>query len=105
MRVTLLCMVISVVCTYEHWQLRRLVQSNPQALPMVLQQIGRTMPQLLEIINAVCATFSVDTLRREGCVAVHTHHCFAALSPCELCPVRVLLASVVCRTVTLSLRC
>lgn len=33
-------------------QLRQLVQSNPSALPMVLQQIGRATPQLLEVINA-----------------------------------------------------
>ena len=34
-------------------QLRAMVQSNPSALPMVLQQIGAASPQLLEIITAV----------------------------------------------------
>jgi hypothetical protein len=34
-------------------QLRALVQSNPAALPVVLQQIGAATPQLLEVINAV----------------------------------------------------
>lgn len=33
-------------------QLKRLVQSNPSALPMVLQQIGQASPQLLELITA-----------------------------------------------------
>jgi UV excision repair protein RAD23 len=33
-------------------QLKRLVQSNPSALPVVLEQIGKASPQLLSVINS-----------------------------------------------------
>ena len=88
MRVTLLCMVISVVCTYEHWQLRRLVQSNPQALPIFLQHVGRTMPrQRLEVVHTVRAfSFGVLKLEAGRGVRQHTHtHCCSTSANGVLC--------------------
>ncbi len=40
-------------------QLKTLVQSNPAALPMVLEHVGKASPQLLTVIYSVCVCVCV----------------------------------------------